>query len=107
MLMLRFYGSPIRSKLGLSGWVAVAAALSILVAIIAIAFLALGVFVFFLPVLLVAPFMRYFRLKRPHANQQPIKGRPGDVTVIDGAFRVIDTNASEARNGASGDLGSH
>jgi hypothetical protein len=107
MLMLRFYGSPIRSKPGLSGWAAVAMGLSILAVLIATAFLALGMLVLLLPVLLVVPFMQYFRPKLRHANQHPIKVWPGHATIIDGEFRVIDTKTSEARKGACEDLGAH
>ena len=91
---------PIRIQFGLSGWMAIISALAIFAVLVAaIAFLAVGLFVFLLPVLLIAPVLYYFMPNsRPKivplsgvATQWETKGQ----TVIDGEFRVVDANAVE------------
>jgi hypothetical protein len=92
--------APIRFQLGLSGWTAIAGGLLIAAAIAAIAFFALGLFILVLPVLLIAPMVRYF-LRKPNIAQNPTAPNGANGITIDGNFRVIDrggaTEQSERR----------
>jgi hypothetical protein len=85
--------SPIRFQLGLSGWTAIAVGLLIVMAITAIAFLALGLFVLVLPLLLIAPAVRYFTSK-PGIVRNPAASNGKGGTIIDGNFSVIDRSAA-------------
>ena len=92
---------PIRIQLGLSGWMAIAAALAIFAAItVAITFLAIGIFVFALPVLLVAPVLYYFRPKpKLHSVRANVMGEnpTSETAIIEGEFRVVDTSQAEGK----------
>jgi len=92
--------SPIRIQFGLSGWVAILSALAIFFLLVAtIAFLAVGLFVFFLPVLLIAPILYYFmpnlRPKVVTLNGASTQWETKGQTIIDGEFRVVDANEVE------------
>jgi hypothetical protein len=78
-------------RFGLRGWAAIGAAILILGAVTV---LALGLFFFLLPVLLLAPVLYYF-LPRPGMN--PGKENP---TVIDGEFRVVEARKVEGKRDA-------
>jgi UPF0716 family protein affecting phage T7 exclusion len=91
--------SPAQFQFRLSGWKAIAVGLVILATIIAaLALLAIGFFVIFLPVMILAPVLYYFvpklrprRFMRADAARQP-KDRGA---VIDGDFRVVDARPVE------------
>jgi hypothetical protein len=90
--------SPIHMEFGLRGWAAIAAAVAILGATI---FLAIGFFVFFLPVMILAPVL-YWLLPKPKiysVNIWPENEPTKDMTVIDGEFRVVDASAIEDKTG--------
>lgn len=85
--------SPRHIRFDLRGWAAIATGLALLVAV---AFLAIGLFIFFLPILILAPVLywlmpkpKFYRVGNP-ASKNSAKG----TTIIDGEFRVIDANAS-------------
>jgi fatty acid desaturase len=105
--MPRLQNSPVRIQLGLRGWAAIATALAILIAVIvAITFLAIGLFVFVLPAMLLAPLVYYFMPKpkpvRPVSDTAERElNRP---TTIDGTFRVTDMTPPENKSGANGEL---
>ena len=66
--------SPIPIQFGLSGWVGIISALATLALFVgAIAFLAVGLFVIFLPILLIVPILYYFL---PHLKPKvaPLNG---------------------------------
>jgi hypothetical protein len=94
--------SPIRFRLGLSGWTALASGLILLVAILAaVIFLALGFFIFLLPAMILAPVLYYFM---PGLKPAPRPGRGAgktgateEPTIIDGEFRVINDPTLEDR----------
>ena len=83
--------SPIRIQFGLRGWAAIAVGLAILGAV---AFVAVGLFIFFLPLLLLAPVL-YWLLPKPKIYRvgNPAAKRANDATIIDGEFRVIDATS--------------
>ena len=92
--------SPVRTRFGLSGWVAIISALAIFAVLVAaIAFLAVGLFVFLLPVLLIAPVLYYFmpnlRPKAVTLNGASAQWETKGQTIIDGEFRVVDANEVE------------
>ena len=81
--------SPIRIQLGLRGWAAIVLGLAILAGIV---FLTIGLLVFLLPVLLLAPIL-YWLLPKPKIYRvgNPATKKAADgATVIDGEFRVMD-----------------
>lgn len=82
-------------RFGLKGWAALGAALLALGAVI---ILVLGLFVFFLPILLLAPVLYYFA---PRRTIYSVRDAPKDVTIIDGQFRVVDTNRLEDEDKAA------
>ena len=90
--------APLRIQIGLRGWAAIAAGLAILAAGI---FLAIGLIVFLLPLLLLAPIL-YWLLPKPKIYRV---GNPGTkkaaegAAVIDGEFRVIDASTMEEKAG--------
>ena len=97
--MQQIPGSQYRLQFGVKGWAAIVLGIAILVAtLIAVAFLAISLLVFALPVMLVAPVLFYFMPKRkvffvgtPGATgmtNTTNESTPG--TIIDGSFRVID-----------------
>ena len=81
----------------------------LLAAILAAAiFLAVGLFVFLLPAMILAPVLYYFL---PGLKPVPRPGRDngqtgatGDPTIIDGEYRVINAAALEDRSGPDGDI---
>jgi UPF0716 family protein affecting phage T7 exclusion len=84
--------APIRFQL--SGWTAIAAGLLVVTAIATAAFLALGLFVLVLPLLLIAPVVRHFlRKAKPDTIRRPAANENGG-TIIDGNFSVIDRGAA-------------
>jgi hypothetical protein len=85
--------SPRHIRVGLRGWVAIATGLALLVAL---AFLAIGLFIFFLPVLILAPVL-YWLMPKPkiyRVSNPASKNSARGTTIIDGEFRVIDANTS-------------
>ena len=89
--------SPRHIRFTLSGWIAVAGALAIFAAVaVVIAFLAVGLLVFLLPALLVAPVLYYLR---PKTWLTPIgdNAKPGtsSADVIEGDFRVLSTDKAD------------
>ncbi|MEI8036227.1 MAG: hypothetical protein WCH96_12220 [Betaproteobacteria bacterium] len=98
--MPRLSKSPIRIQFGLSGWVGIISALAIFVLLVAaIAFVAVGLFVFFLPLLLIAPVIYYFlphlRPKVDPRSSEATQWESTGQTIIDGEFRVVDPNELE------------
>jgi hypothetical protein len=77
-------------RFGLRGWAAIGEATVVLVAV---AVLALGLFVLFLPILLLAPVLYYF-LPRPKGYSLR-RQQPKDSTIIEGEFRMIDSSDIE------------
>jgi hypothetical protein len=79
-------------KFGLRGWVAIGLAIAVLgVMTAAVVFLAVGLFVFTLPVLLLAPVIYYFAPK-PKLKPMPAwtgKDMPNNSEIIEGEYRVI------------------
>jgi hypothetical protein len=92
----RRLNSPVRFQLGLSGWTAVAGGLLIVTALAAAAFLAIGVFVLVLPLLLIAPLARHFLRTQKPANDPTTSNRANGI-IIDGDFRVIDHQGATER----------
>jgi hypothetical protein len=89
----------------LRGWAAIATALAILIAVIvAITFLAIGLFVFVLPVLLLAPLFYYFmpKPKPVHPVSNLAKEAPSAPLIIDGTFRVTDLTPPEETSDTAG-----
>src|ERR1700690_388100 len=85
--------SPIRIQFGLRGWAAIAVAMAILGAV---AFVAVGLLIFFLPLLLLAAVL-YWLLPKPKIYRVgiPAAKRAKDAMIIDGEFRVAGTGTSE------------
>jgi hypothetical protein len=86
-----------RIQFGLRGWAAIVAGLAILAAI---ALLAIGLFIFILPVLILAPVF-YWLVPRPKAyrvSDPASKKAAGDTSIIDGEFRVIDAGAPQGNS---------
>jgi hypothetical protein len=87
--------SPIRIQFGFRGWAAIVVAMAILAAI---AFLAIGSFVFFLPVLIIAPIF-YWLMPKPKPISNPMSNdipRPGnDADIIEGEFTVVSATGVE------------
>lgn len=102
--------SSIRIQFGLSGWVAIISALAIFsVLVAAIAFLAVGLFVILLPILLIAPVLYYFM---PNLRPKVVPLNGGETqwetkghTVIDGDFRVVDACEVEGNAKPPGESG--
>ena len=73
----------------------------------AIAFLAIDLFVFFLPVLLIAPVLYYFlpnlRPKVVTLNGASTQWETKGQTIIDGEFRVLDASEVEGNTEPSGE----
>jgi hypothetical protein len=87
--------------------VAIISALAIFAVLVAaIAFLAVGLFVFFLPVLLIAPVLYYFmpnlRPKVVTLNGASTQWETKGQTIIDGEFRVVDANEVEGNTEGPG-----
>jgi hypothetical protein len=85
-------------RFGLRGWATIGVATAVLVAA---AVLATVLFVFFLPVLLLAAVAYLFLPKLRLGSVK--KGPPADTTIIDGEFRVVDTNEIEEKNKGDSD----
>ena len=100
--------SPIPIQFGLSGWVGIISALATLALFVgAIAFLAVGLFVIFLPILLIVPILYYFL---PHLKPKvaPLNGgatqwATKSQTIIDGEFRVVDADEVEGHEKLPGE----
>jgi hypothetical protein len=85
--------SPLRIQFGLRGWAAIAVGLLLLGAL---AFLALGIFIIFLPLMLLAPVF-YWLLPKPARYRAG--NAAGKETIIDGDFEVVDpTSGSGPEN---------
>jgi len=98
--------SPQHIQFTLSGWKAVVAALAIFAAIAAaITFLAIGLFVFVLPAMLVAPVLYYFRPK-PWLTPMGDDAKPENPThganIIEGEFSVLRTDEAEDKTNPTG-----
>lgn len=106
--MSRLPNSQIHFQLGLRGWAAIAAAIIILIAVpVAIAFFAIGLFVFVLPVMLLAPLFYYFMPKQK-STFDSVSDLPNEVpnsaTIIDGTFRVTDSSSPKESSGDISEL---
>jgi hypothetical protein len=86
--MQQLPNSPVRIQFGLRGWAAIVAGLAILGVI---AFLAVGLLIFLLPVLLLSTVLYWFLPKPKRSSVFPAEKPPGaGTTIIDGNFRVIE-----------------
>jgi hypothetical protein len=101
--MPRLQNSSVRIQIGLRGWAAITASLIILIAVpVAIAFFAIGLFVFVLPAILLAPLFYCFipRSKPIHPESaSAVEGRKWP-TIINGKFRVTGVPASREKSDA-------
>jgi membrane protein implicated in regulation of membrane protease activity len=86
-----------RSRPGLTGWARILIVLALIIALmLVIAIVAIGVFLFVLPVLAVSALVYYLL---PRARRR--SGRPdhsnasGGPQIIDGEFRVVDSTQSD------------
>ena len=98
--MPRLHNSPIHVQVGLRGWAAIAAILAILIAVaVALAFLAVGFFIFVLPVMLIAPLFYYFlpKAKPVHPVGDSAEEELNLPTTIEGTFRVTDSSSPHER----------
>jgi hypothetical protein len=86
----------------LSGWIGVAGALAVFAAVaVALVFLAVGLLVFLLPALLVAPVLYYFWHK-PGITPMGDNAKPGTRgAIIEGDFRVLSTDKADDKNEAA------
>jgi hypothetical protein len=85
-------------RLGWRGWTVLIAWLAILAAVgIAFTVIAFGIFLFLLPVFVVATLLYY--LFPPRRRSAPGRPQPENTTIIDGEFRVVD--APEIERGRS------
>jgi hypothetical protein len=103
--MQRLKNSPVRIQIGLRGWAAIAASLVILIAVpVVIAFFAIGLFVFVLPAMLLAPLIYYFvpKSKPVHPVSASAEDKLKRPTTIDGTFRVTDMTAPGEKSDANG-----
>ena len=72
----------------LRGWFAILVALAVFFAVaIGLAILAFGIFLFLLPVILMASLAYYFLPRPKRRPGDSLRGRP---EVIDGSYRVLD-----------------
>jgi len=91
--------SPVRIQFGLRGWAAIVVGLAI---VGAIAFLAIGLLVFLLPVLILSPVLYWLMPKHGRNRVGPAEKEPaGGTTIIDGNFRVIDRSAMDQTQGTA------
>ena len=94
-----------RIQFTLSGWVAIVGALAILAAVaVAIAFLAVGLFVFLLPALLVTPIVYYLRPKprlNPRRDNVMSENPTHGATIIEGEFKIVGTGDNEGTTNSS------
>ena len=93
--MQQLRGSGTRIQFGLKGWAAVGVGFAV---ILTIALLAIGLFIFMLPALILAPVLFYFahRFKAvPKSTQRSTEYRPSQGAIIDGEFRVIDNGDND------------
>lgn len=77
---------PVRIQFGLRGWAAIILGLAI---IGAVAFLAIGLLIFLLPVMLLSTLLYWF-LPKPKRHPVFPVAPPRDSAVIDGNFQVIE-----------------
>jgi len=87
--MQRLPNSPIQFQFGVRGWAAIAVGLAILALV---TFLAIGLFILILPVLLLAPILFWF-LPKPRFHRVGAwseKPPVTEATIIEGHFKVID-----------------
>ena len=94
-----------RIQFTLSGWMAIVGALAILAAVaVAIAFLAVGLFVFLLPALLVTPIVYYLRPKprlNPRRDNVMSENPTHGATIIEGEFKIVGTGDNEGTTNSS------
>ena len=91
-MQLRFQGRP-----GLATWLTIQAVMALFAAVgIAVTVVAVGVFLFLMPALIVAGLVFYVYL-RIKFRGGPTK-KPGAPKIIDGEYRVVDRDSSEPRN---------
>jgi hypothetical protein len=103
--MPRLQNSPVRTQIGLRGWAAITASLIILIAVpVVIAFFAIGLLVFVVPAMLLAPLFYYFMPKPKPIYPVSVSAEeePKRPTTIDGTFRVTDMTAPEKESGGNG-----
>jgi hypothetical protein len=80
---------PFQFQFDVRGWAAVAVGLALLAAL---AFLAVGLFILILPLMLLAPILFWF-LPKPkvyRVGTPSQKPPPTEATIIEGEFKVID-----------------
>jgi hypothetical protein len=77
-------------RFGLRGWAAIGVATAVFIAVAA---LAIGLLVFLLPVLLLAPVIYHFSTR--HKTHAVRNEAPKDSIAIDGDFRVVGTSEIE------------
>jgi high-affinity Fe2+/Pb2+ permease len=84
----------VQGRPGILGWVRIVAALAVLLAVVvAIAIVALGVFLFLLPALLIATIVSYFVLRSRLRRAQAWHAR--DAKIIDGEYSVVDPDEDQ------------
>jgi hypothetical protein len=99
--MQRLPNSPIQFRFGVRGWAAIAVGLVILAVV---TFLAIGIFILLLPVVLLASILFWF-LPKPSFHRVGARSEKppvAEATIIEGHFKVID-NTSD-RNSEANDV---
>jgi hypothetical protein len=89
--MQQLRGSGTRIQFGLKGWAAIGVGIAV---VLTAGLLAIGLFIFMLPILIVAPALFYFAHRSktiPASAQRSTEYKTSQGTVIDGEFRVIDS----------------
>jgi len=102
--MSRLKNSPVRTQISLRGWAAIAASLIILIAVpVVIVFFAIGLLVFVLPAMLLAPLIYYFvpKSKPVHPVRASAVEERKRPTTIDATFRVTDMTIPEEKSDAN------
>ena len=97
--MQRLPNSPLQFRLGVRGWAAIAIGLAILAVV---TFLAIGLVILILPVVVLASILFWF-LPKPkfHRVDTPSENLPvTEATIIEGHFKVID-NTSDRNSEAN------
>jgi hypothetical protein len=96
--MQQLHGSGTKIQFGLKGWAAIGVGFAV---VLATALLAIGLFIFMLPVLILAPAVFYFTHRSktfPRAAQRSTDHRSSQGAIIDGEFRVIDSDDNAGKS---------
>jgi|SRR5271155_285538 len=97
--MQQLHRSGARFQLGLKGWAAIGVGFTL---VVAMSLLAIGLFIFLLPVLILATILFFFAHKSktiPRTVKRSAEYRAPQGTVIDGEFRVIDNGDNNGQSG--------